>query len=181
MEDRWRWMLLTAIAPVAWGSVYFVTRQWLPADIPLTGAALRAIPAGLILLLIARRRPRGAWWWKSAVLGTLNTGAFFALIYVAAQLLPTSVASTVMAASPIAMMLIAWTLLGRRPALLPLIGAALGIVGVTLMLGGGVSPSRCPGCSPRSGRCSCHRRGTCSHSAGRGRPTERGFRWRCCR
>ncbi|HAJ16677.1 MAG TPA: EamA family transporter, partial [Microbacterium sp.] len=43
-----RWLLLTAIAPIAWGSTYFVTRQFLPADAPLWGALFRALPAGLI-------------------------------------------------------------------------------------------------------------------------------------
>ncbi|WP_205783018.1 hypothetical protein [Microbacterium sp. ABRD28] len=62
METKWRWLLLTAVAPISWGATYYVTRHFLPADAPLWGAALRALPAGLILLLLARRLPRGAWW-----------------------------------------------------------------------------------------------------------------------
>ncbi|MFF1797479.1 EamA family transporter, partial [Kitasatospora sp. NPDC058263] len=73
MEANIRWILVTAVAPVAWGANYYVTREFLPADRPLWGAALRALPAGLILLALARRLPRGAWWWRSAVLGLLNT------------------------------------------------------------------------------------------------------------
>lgn len=95
MEATVRWVGITAIAPVAWGTNYYVTHHFLPTDYPLYGAAIRALPAGLLLLLLRRRLPRGAWWWKSAILGILNVGAFFTLIYVAAQLLPTSVASTV--------------------------------------------------------------------------------------
>ena len=123
-------MLVTAIAPIAWGSNYYVTRHALPPDHALYGALLRALPAGLFLLAVRPRRPRGAWWWRSAVLGALNVGAFFALIYVTAQLLPTNVASMIMATSPIALMLLAWPLLGERPRVLPAVGAALGIVGV---------------------------------------------------
>lgn len=137
MEGKWRWILITAIAPVAWGSNYFVTRQFLPLDSPLWGAALRALPAGLILLLLARRIPRGSWWWKSFVLGALNVGAFFVLVYVASQLLPSSVASTVMATSAAVLMLLAWPLLGERPALLPVLGAVVGFGGVCVMLLGG--------------------------------------------
>src|SRR5918994_5341249 len=92
----WRWSLICAIAPVAWGSTYFVTHEYLPPDAPLFGAAIRALPAGLILLALARRLPTGAWWWRSLLLGAVNFSAFFVLIYLAAQLLPTSVASTVM-------------------------------------------------------------------------------------
>ncbi|MGW5124260.1 DMT family transporter [Streptomyces sp. NPDC004069] len=142
METNLRWVALTAIAPVAWGANYFVTREFLPADRPLFGAALRALPAGLVLLGLCRQRPRGAWWWRSAVLGLLNVSVFFVLVYAASQLLPTSVASTVMAGSPLAMMLIAWALVSERPGVSHLAGAAIGLVGVCLMLltgAGGVS------------------------------------------
>jgi probable blue pigment (indigoidine) exporter len=134
VEDTVRWSLVTAVAPVAWGSTYFVTHQFLPADYPLYGAAIRALPAGLLLLAGCRQLPRGSWWWRSLVLGTLNMGAFFALVYLAAQTLPTSVASTIMATSPVAMMLAAWAVLAERPRLLPLAGAGVGIAGVCLMV-----------------------------------------------
>lgn len=134
MEANLRWTLITAIAPVAWGTNYYVTHQYLPAGEPLYGAAIRALPAGLLLLAVCRERPRGSWWWKSAVLGVLNMGGFFALVYVAAQRLPTSVASTIMATSSLVMMLIAWALLAERPRLPHLAGAAAGIGGVALML-----------------------------------------------
>ena len=65
MEDkRWMWILVTAIAPIAWGSGYVVTHSLLPAESPLWGGVLRALPAGLIVLLLARRLPRGSWWWR---------------------------------------------------------------------------------------------------------------------
>jgi probable blue pigment (indigoidine) exporter len=134
MEATWRWAPVTAIAPVAWGTTYFVTHRFLPADYPLYGAAIRALPAGLLLLLVRRTLPRGSWWWKSLVLGTLNMGAFFALVYLAAQALPTSIASTIMATAPVAMMLIAWAALSERPRAAHLAGAGVGIGGVCLML-----------------------------------------------
>src|SRR5215475_5074900 len=134
MEANFRWAAVTAVAPIAWGSTYFVTKHFLPTDYPLWGGVLRALPAGLLLLLIRRRLPHGAWWWRSLVLGTLNMGAFFVLVYLAAQLLPTSVASTIMATSSVVMMLFAWLVLSERPQLLPLIGAAAGIGGVCLMV-----------------------------------------------
>ncbi|MBB2946987.1 putative blue pigment (indigoidine) exporter [Actinoplanes lutulentus] len=134
MEAKLRWTLITALAPITWGTTYYVTHQFLPADHPLYGAALRALPAGLLLLLINRRLPRGSWWWKSLVLGTLNMGAFFALIYLAAQTLPTSIASTIMALSPVVLMLFAWSALREKPRPAHLAGAAIGIAGVSLML-----------------------------------------------
>lgn len=129
-----RWSLVTAVAPIAWGTTYFVTQRHLPADHPLYGAVFRALPAGIVLLALSGRRPHGALWWKALVLGTLNMGAFFALVYVAAQLLPTGIASTVMATAPVMMMLVAWPLLAERPRALPAVGAGVGIVGVCVML-----------------------------------------------
>ncbi|MDI6022522.1 EamA family transporter [Leucobacter sp. UT-8R-CII-1-4] len=143
MEAKFRWLLIAAIAPIAWGSTYFVTKHFLPVDAPLWGAFIRALPAGLVLLLIARKLPHGSWWWKSLVLGTLNVGAFFVLVYVASTLLPSSVAATIMAAAAGVLMLVAWPLLGERPAARSLLGAALGLIGVTVLVfdgGGSVNP-----------------------------------------
>ncbi|MCC2309942.1 DMT family transporter [Cellulomonas chengniuliangii] len=142
MEAKWRWVLVTAIAPVAWGSNYYVTRQFLPPESPLWGSALRALPAGVLLLLLARRLPRGSWWWRSLVLGALNIGAFFVLVYVASQLLPSSVASTIMATSALALMLLAWPLLSERPAALGVLGAVTGVAGVGALLLGPGAPVR---------------------------------------
>lgn len=125
---------MTSIAPIAWGSSYFVTRQFLPEEDPLWGAALRALPAGIVLLLLARRLPRGSWWWRSLVLGTLNVGAFFVLIYIVSQRLPSGIASTVMATSAAALMLLAWPLLAERPTRFGVIGALVGLVGVAVLL-----------------------------------------------
>lgn len=136
-EATWRWPLITAVAPLAWGSVYYVTHHFLPADTPLWGATLRALPAGLLLLAISRRLPRGHWWWRSAVLGTLTMGVFFALVYASAQLLPTSTASAVMATSPLAMMALAWPLLAERPRPTALLGGVAGVAGVVLVVAAG--------------------------------------------
>ncbi|WP_199823317.1 EamA family transporter [Streptomyces sp. NRRL WC-3742] len=145
MEANVRWVALTALAPVAWGANYYVTHRFLPPDSPLYGAALRALPAGLVLLALCRRRPRGAWWWRSAVLGLLNVSVFFVLVYAASQLLSTSIASTVMALSPLAMMLIAWALVSERPGRAHLAGAGIGLGGVCLMLLTGAGEVSVPG------------------------------------
>lgn len=134
MEGKFRWLLVTAVAPIAWGANYYVIHHFLPGTGAFWGAALRALPAGLLLLLLARRLPRGAWWWRSAVLGVLNVGAFFLLVHLAAQLLPTSVAAVVMAAAPVMMMLLAWALVAERPGVAQLGSAGLGIVGVAVMV-----------------------------------------------
>jgi probable blue pigment (indigoidine) exporter len=127
-------VLLTAIPPVAWGSTYFVTETWLPPDRPLFAATVRALPIGLLLLVVCRRLPSGSWWWRAAVLGVTNIGAFFALVFLAAYHLPGGVASTVTAMSPLVVMSIAWPVLGERPPLVRVAAGVVGVLGVGLLV-----------------------------------------------
>ncbi|KEP74349.1 ABC transporter permease [Microbacterium sp. SUBG005] len=135
MEATWRIVAVTAVAPVAWGATYVVTRHLLPADAPLWGAALRALPAGLLLWALARRRPRGSWWAKALALGLLNFAAFFVLVYVSAHLLPSSIAASLMALAPLALAGIAWPLLAQRPTMRWAFASVVGITGVLLVVG----------------------------------------------
>jgi len=134
VETNWRVLAATTIAPVAWGSGYYVTEAYLPPDRPLFGALVRALPVGLLLLALRPRLPTGAWWWRSAVLGVLNVGAFFVLVFVAAYRLPGGLAATLTATSPIAIMLLAWLLVRERPHPASLAGAAVGGAGVALLV-----------------------------------------------
>ncbi|GAB2865556.1 EamA family transporter [Nocardioides pacificus] len=134
MEDKTLTPLITAIAPLAWGSTYFVTDTFLPPDRPLFSATVRALPVGLLLLAVRRQLPHGAWWWRAAVLGTLNIGGFFALLFVAAYRLPGGLAATLTAASPLVVMMLAWALVAERPRALSLLGAAVGVGGVSLLV-----------------------------------------------
>ncbi len=135
METNWlRWIAITAIAPIAWGSTYVVTRHLLPPDAALWGAVIRSLPAGILVLLIVRRLPSGSWWWKSLVTGTLTVGGLNVLVYIAAQRLDSSLASTLMSTSAAALMLMSWMLLKQRPRLRAAGGAAVGILGVVVMM-----------------------------------------------
>ncbi|CAN7547490.1 EamA family transporter [Arthrobacter sp. LjRoot14] len=127
-------LALTALAPMAWGTTYIVTSEFLPDGRPLLGAILRALPAGLVLLLLTRRLPQGAWWWKSAVLGTLNIGAFFALLFVAAYLLPGGLAAAVGAVQPLIVAFLASRFLSERLTLAVVAAGAAGILGVALLV-----------------------------------------------
>ena len=87
-----RTLLLTAVAPMAWGTTYLVTTELLPGGHPMLAGLLRALPAGLLALAIGRTLPRGEWWLKAALLGVLNIGAFFPLLFLAAERLSGGVA-----------------------------------------------------------------------------------------
>lgn len=125
---------LTALAPAIWGSTYIVTTQLLPPGLPLTVAALRALPAGLLLLLIVRRLPFGAWWWKSAVLGALNFSLFWACLFVSAYRLPGGVAATVGAVQPLIVIVLARLVLGAPVRMLAIAGGLAGMAGVALLV-----------------------------------------------
>ncbi|WP_062295651.1 EamA family transporter [Demequina maris] len=129
-----RTLALTAIAPLTWGTSYLVTTELLPPDRPLLTATLRALPAGLLLLAIIRLLPRGAWWWKAAILGALNIGAFFALMFVSAYRLPGGVAATLAAVHPLLVTALASGVLGERVAPLARIAAGTGVVGVAMLV-----------------------------------------------
>jgi probable blue pigment (indigoidine) exporter len=124
----------TGLAPAIWGTTYLTTTQLLPAGRPLLGTVLRALPAGLVLVAVGRRLPTGIWWWRALVLGALNIGAFFALLFTAAYRLPGGVAATIIAAQPLLVAgLSAWLLPERAPARL-LLAAVAGVTGVGLLV-----------------------------------------------
>ncbi|MFI7338172.1 EamA family transporter [Streptomyces sp. NPDC050085] len=127
-------ILLTALAPASWGSTYAVTTQLLPPDRPLFTATVRALPAGLLLLALARRLPKGEWWWKAPVLGALNIGAFFPLLFLSAYRLPGGLAAVVGSLGPLFVAVLSTGLLGQRPSRRTLLTGAVAALGVSLVV-----------------------------------------------
>ncbi|MFI2643827.1 EamA family transporter [Streptomyces sp. NPDC018610] len=125
---------LTALAPASWGTTYAVTTELLPPGHPLFASLMRALPAGLAGLAAARVLPRGDWWWKAAVLGALNIGVFFPLLFLAAERLPGGVAATLGAAQPLLVAALAVAVLGERPTLWRLSWSVAGVAGVGLVV-----------------------------------------------
>ena len=126
--------MTTALAPALWGTTYLTTTMFLPEDRPLLAATLRALPAGVLLLVLCRRWPRGAWWWKSWVLGILNIGAFFALLFIAAYRLPGGVAAIIGGIQPLVVALLASRVLHERLTARVVIAGATGLFGVCLIV-----------------------------------------------
>lgn len=126
--------LLTALAPAIWGSTYLVTSELLPPGQPLFAGLVRALPAGLIALALTRTLPRGAWWGKAALLGTLNIGAFFPLLFLSAYRLPGGIAATLGAVQPLVVALIAVPLLGERVSTRKILWGLVGVAGVSLVV-----------------------------------------------
>ncbi|MCA1438751.1 EamA family transporter [Ensifer sp. IC4062] len=125
---------LTAVAPAIWGSTYLVTTEFLPPGYPLTVAMLRALPAGLILLLIVRQMPKGIWWRRSFVLGALNFSFFQAMLFVSAYRLPGGVAATVGAIQPLIVVVLSRIILGSPIRVVSIVAGVAGMVGVALLV-----------------------------------------------
>ncbi len=111
-----------------------MTTELLPPGRPLLAGVVRALPAGLLLVLLTRRLPKGSWWWRAAVLGALNIGAFFALLFVAAYRLPGGVAATVGAIQPLLVAGLSSGLLGERLTLRTALSGVAGVAGVSLLV-----------------------------------------------
>ncbi|MFF4314739.1 EamA family transporter [Streptomyces sp. 900105755] len=123
-----------AVAPAVWGSTYLVTTELLPPGRPLLAAAVRALPAGLVLVAITRRLPHGTWIGRAVTLGLLNIGAFFSLLFVAAYRLPGGLAAIIGSVQPMIVILLAFVLLRERARLGDWAACALGTVGVGLLV-----------------------------------------------
>lgn len=127
-------ILLTALAPAIWGSTYLVTTEALPDGYPVTLAALRALPAGLLLLAVTRCLPPRAWVGRTFLLGSLNFALFWVLLFVAAYRLPGGVAATLGAVQTMIVILMARGWLGTPIRAGAVAASATGVMGVALLL-----------------------------------------------
>ncbi|MBC5790439.1 EamA family transporter [Providencia sp. JUb39] len=132
--NRYWVLFLTALAPIVWGSTYLVTTEMLPAGMPLTLAMIRALPAGLLLLLFLRKLPQGIWWGRVLILGILNFSLFWWLLFISAYRLPGGVAATVGAIQPLIVLFLSRWLLSSPLSSISIFAALSGIFGVAILL-----------------------------------------------
>ncbi|WP_299010964.1 EamA family transporter [uncultured Shewanella sp.] len=126
--------LITALAPIIWGSTYLVTTELLPNNSPLIASVIRALPAGLILLLIGRTLPSGIWWCRALILGVLNIGAFFYFLFVAAYHLPGGIAALVMSFQPMLVLLLGLVVLKDRIHSNQILACIMGAAGIAMLV-----------------------------------------------
>jgi probable blue pigment (indigoidine) exporter len=134
----YRTALLTVLAPISWGTTYVTITELAPAGRPLGVAAVRVLPAALILLLVGSLwqpwRPHGADWWRTAVLSVCNFSAFFPLLIVAVYRLPGGVAAAAGGLQPLLVAGLSVPLANRRPTAGELAVGAIAAVGVGLVV-----------------------------------------------
>lgn len=128
------WTLLTALAPMLWGSTYIVTTEVLPAGAPFTAAVIRCLPAGLILIAISRYRPSGAQWKQLLLLSFFNFACFQGLLFIAAYRLPGGFAAVIGAIQPLVVLALGWIVLTEKPAKLTFFACIAAIVGMAMLI-----------------------------------------------
>jgi probable blue pigment (indigoidine) exporter len=125
--------LTTVLAPISWGTTYLVVTELLPAGRPLLVASMRVVPAGALLVGVARLRsrwrPHGREWGLTALLALFNFGIFFPLLVVAVQRLPGGTAAAVGGLQPLLVAGLSRVGSGRRP------GRAEAVVGLVAAIG----------------------------------------------
>ena len=132
--NRLTLLLLTSLAPLSWGTTYLVTTELLPADHPLLAGLLRSLPAGLLALALSRTLPPRGWRLKTLMLGVLNIGAFFPLLFLAAERLPGGVAAAIAGVQPLIILGLGALVLRDTIRPLTAAAAAVGAVGVAFVV-----------------------------------------------
>ncbi len=111
-------ILLAMIPSFFWGTTYAVTQFTVPDWPPVLLGALRALPAGLLLLAIKPTWPKKHEWKSLLVLGTVNIALFFGLIFVMALTLPAAISGVGMVSVPVFAMLYHWAAHKHKPSLI---------------------------------------------------------------
>ena len=129
---------VTLLAPISWGTTYVTVAKLLPPDRPFFVAALRVLPAGVVLasigVLNSRWRPTGRQWAHTAVLAVFNFAIFFPLLITAIYRLPGGVAASVGGIQPLLVATISSLLGVARPRRRDLVIGALAALGVALVV-----------------------------------------------
>jgi probable blue pigment (indigoidine) exporter len=128
----------TALAPISWGTTAITITEFLPAGRPLLVAAMRVLPAGLVLVALGSRqtgwRPVGREWLRYAVLATCNFALFFPLLAAGIYRLPGGVAASGGGLQPMLVAGLTWLLLRRRPRPIDLAVGVVAAVGVAMVV-----------------------------------------------
>ena len=121
-------ILLAMAAACFWGTTYAVTQYSLEGWPPLLLGAIRALPAGLLLLLIKPSLPKGKDWVVLLRLGAINIALFFGLLFIMAQTLPSAISAMGMVYVPVFAMCFHWLVNKKKPAKLQLMSGALLVI-----------------------------------------------------
>jgi drug/metabolite transporter (DMT)-like permease len=152
------WIAL-GVVYLVWGSTYLAIRVGVGHLPPLLLAGTRYVIAGALLYPIASRasaggrgarpaggrRPNARVWLACAVVGVLLLFAGNGGVSVAETTLPSGVAAVLVATVPLWMIVFAWPMEHQRVTAGSAAGLAVGLAGVAILVGGGLSGGRLSG------------------------------------
>ena len=118
-------ILLAMLAAFLWGTTYAVTQYSLEGWPPLLLGAIRALPAGLLLLALKPNLPERKHWPVLIRLGTINIALFFSLLFVMAHTLPSAISGVGMISLPVFAMFFYWIFYKKIPSKIQMFSGAL--------------------------------------------------------
>lgn len=118
-------IILAMLAAFFWGTTYAVTQYSLSGWPPLLLGALRALPAGLLLLAIKPSIPNAKDWPILIRLGAINIALFFGLLFIMAQTLPSAISGVGMVSLPVFAMFYYWLIHKKKPTKVQLISGTI--------------------------------------------------------
>lgn len=134
---RGRVLLAFAAIYLVWGSTYLAIRLAIETIPPFFVAGARHVVAGTLLYAWARARggaaPAGRQWWTAAGLGALMLLGGNGAVTWAEQRVASGLAAVIVATVPLWIVLLE----GKRPTPRVLLGLALGLAGISLLVGPG--------------------------------------------
>ncbi|HWM94740.1 MAG TPA: DMT family transporter [Thermoanaerobaculia bacterium] len=140
MTEKPKVIIFLALLCVIWGTTWLVTKTNVHLVPPYFAGMLRFALASLILGAIHWRWPAPSAlpppWWLSMIVGSLQLGLSYCLIYYASARLPSALVSVLWATFPLMTMACsAIALPGERFSTAQFIGLGLGLAGVGILVG----------------------------------------------
>ncbi|QUJ69085.1 EamA family transporter [Photobacterium sp. GJ3] len=121
-------ILFAMIPAFLWGTTYAATQYTLPDWPPILLGALRALPAGLLLLLIRPSLPTAKELKALNILGIFNIAIFFTCIFIMALTLPSAVSGVGMISVPVFAMIFHWIMARKKPTGIQMLSGGLLVV-----------------------------------------------------
>ncbi|MEI8631159.1 EamA family transporter [Vibrio sp. PP-XX7] len=121
-------IFIAMFAAFLWGTTYAVTQDTLSGWPPLLLGVLRALPAGLLLLMIKPTWPQRGAWWLLLITGLFNIAIFFGCIFIMALTLPSAISSVGMMSVPVFAMLVQWFVMKQRLSLIQIVSGLVVVV-----------------------------------------------------
>lgn len=121
-------IILAMVVAFCWGTTYAVTQYSLDGWPALLLGALRALPAGLLLLMIKPNLPKRHEWSILLRLGAINIALFFSLLFVMSQTLPSTISGMAMIYVPVFAMLFHWIVYKKSSSKAQILSATLLII-----------------------------------------------------